>query len=259
MRLQAEFNVTRADQIDLDAMAEAQHAEISYEELDGATARVIQIGDQCRIVVSSRITDLGAQRFSIAHEIGHVRLRHEIPPGQMAQLFERICTPLQADRRKAEREASVFATELLMPAALVRPWCEVPCLTLAASRAIAGEFATSVLASTMRLVELSGQRCAVAYSELGRVRWVKPSPTFPTWIPNGRRLDPASAAFEYSQKGTIDREPHVLPAETWLPRDKIDSSGAQIVEHSAVVTERGAVFSLLWIPDREVRHLDLVP
>ncbi|MEJ7598480.1 MAG: hypothetical protein WKG01_11270 [Kofleriaceae bacterium] len=49
----------------------------------------------------------------------------------------------------------------------------------------------------------------------------------------------------------------MLSADAWLPRDRIDASTVEIVEHSAVVPELGVVFSMLWIPDREIRHLDL--
>jgi len=248
-RALAEFGVTRPDQIDLDAIAAAQGVEIIYEDLDGATARVMKIGSLARIVVSSRIHDIGAVRFSIAHELGHLRLRHEIPRTAADQVMERVCSPLRANRRKAEREASVYATEQLMPEALVMPWCAADRVTLVPAREIAGEFTTSVLASAMRLVELSPHRCAVVYSELGRVSWIKPSATFPDWIPRGRRLDPATAAYDYFQRGRLDGEPNVVPADAWLPSKKVDRAGMTIVEHSAIVPERGAVYSMLWVPD----------
>lgn len=203
----AAFGVTQPEQIDLDAMAAMMNAEILYDDLDGATARVMRIGQHARIRISNRVRDIGARRFSIAHELGHLWLGHEIPDGDADRIVERICTPLNANHRAPERDANVFAAEIVMPEALVEPRCTVSHVTLAPARAIAREFKTSVLASAMRFVELSKERCAVAYSELGRVRWLKPSATFPDWVPRGRRLDPASAASDYFHKGRIDVAP----------------------------------------------------
>jgi Zn-dependent peptidase ImmA (M78 family) len=253
----AELDMRRPEDIDLLAIAKRLRANVKIAPLDGATARVIRIGPTARIVITNRLNDPGAIRFSIAHELAHVRLDHDFSVDSASGALERICHPLRADHRGSEREASVHATETLMPEPMVRPLCAVPHVTLEPARAIAKTFTTSLLASAMRLVELSDQRCAIVYSELGRVKWVKPSATFPAWIPRGRRLHPTSAAFEYSQRGRIDPAPHVLFAGAWLPEMRIDSTNVEIVEHSAVVPELGAVFSLLWIPDREAKYLDL--
>ena len=140
---------------------------------------------------------------------------------------------------------------------MVKPYCAVPYVTLAPAREIAEEFITSVLASAMRFTEISTERCAVAYSMLGRVQWLKRSATFPDFIPHGRRLDPTSAAFDYHQRGKLDGAARMLSGDAWLPRTRIDSANVQIVEQSAVIAELGAVFTMLWIPSHEVSHLDL--
>lgn len=257
LRMLAEHHVKRPSDIDLDALAESMGAAITYDGLDGATGRVMRIGRRATIRISNRVRDVGDRRFIGAHEIGHLRLDHEIPRGDADNIVGRLCSPLPADRRGPERAASVFASELVMPEPMVRPLCNVSLVTLAPAREIAAEFTTSLLASAMRFVELSNERCAIAYSVLGRIRWLKPSATFPDWIPHGRRLDPTSAAFDYHASGTIDGAPRLLGADAWLPRDRLDQSNVQIVEHSAVIAELGAVFSMLWIPQREARHLDL--
>ena len=251
-----ECGVTRPDEIDLEAMAAANGAEIVDVDLEGATASVLRLGRLSRIRISNRIHDIGWRRFSIAHELGHMRLGHEIPHGDDA--VEKLCKPFDKARSIPEREASVFASEVVMPEGMVRPRCAVSQVTLAPARAIADEFMTSVLASAMRFVELTDESCAIAYSSLGRVRWLKPSATFPDWIPRGRSLDPRSAAFDYHESGAIDGAPQLLTADVWLPRDRVDSGHVQLVEHSAVIAPLGAVFSMLWIPRHEVRHLDLV-
>src|SRR5262249_6753914 len=128
----------------------------------------------------------------------------------------------------------------------------------AAARAISCDFITSVLASAMRVTEITDERCAVAYTVLGRVKWIKRSSTFPLWIPHGRRVDPTSAVFDYYDSGKLDGAARVLAADAWLPRSRIDGSNVQMVEQSAAIPELGAVYTMLWIPAHEIAHLDLV-
>jgi hypothetical protein len=256
LRVLDSCGIKRPDQLDLDVIAEAAGAEIVHGELDGAMGSLIRIGSHARIRVSDRVADIGGQRFTAAHEVGHIRC--DPPPREVEAIIEQICNPFERSRKASERVASAFASELLMPEPMVKPYCLVPCITLAAARQIAGEFATSLLASALRVVELSIECCAVAYSVRGRVAWVKRSATFPDWIPSGRRIDPLSAVADYVRTGKLDSDVNVVGADAWLPRTRLDSASVQIVEHSAVIPEAGAVFTILWLPKREVRHVDLL-
>lgn len=51
--------------------------EIIEADLDGASAQLIRLGDLVQIVLSKRITESGARRFAIAHELYHFLKRHE--------------------------------------------------------------------------------------------------------------------------------------------------------------------------------------
>jgi Zn-dependent peptidase ImmA (M78 family) len=253
----AELGVTRPDEIDLDALAARAGAHVSIEDLEGASARVLRIQDHAKIVISKRLVDVGAIRFSIAHELAHLSLGHWLDGRDARAIIDRLCDPLRSDDQATERDASVHASETLMPEPMVRPLCTVSQATLEAAHTIAREFRMSVLASAMRFVELTTTCCAIVYSELGRVRWVKPSATFRAWIPSGMRIDPASAAFDYAARGVIDPAPRLIDAEAWIPQRWLDGSHVDVIEHCAVVSELGAVIALVWVPDRDVRHLDL--
>jgi hypothetical protein len=256
LRVLEKCGFKRLDQIDLDLVAESLGAEVVYGDLDGAIGSLIRIGPCSKIRISDRVVDVGGQRFTCGHEIGHIVCDQPRRDGE--QLTEQLCNPFERSRKAPERVASVFSSELLMPEPWVKPYCIGPSITLGLARAIADECVTSLLASAMRVTELSPESCAVAYSVCGRVKWVKRSAAFPDWIPKGRRLDPLSTAAEYARTGKLDHDAHALRADAWLPRTRVDSASVQIVEQSAVIPELGAVFTMLWLPRRESAHVDLV-
>ncbi len=235
--------------VDVEALAEKLGAEIVFEDLEGAKARVIQIGDRARIIISTRIVGVGAIRFSIAHEIAHLLLKHYLKDGDIGRAFkrQRTCSPLAGDGSEIERDASVFATELLMPAPLVTPMCLLAPRSLDPIRAIASAFQTSMFASARRFVELTPERCALVITKQGRVQWVQKSPSFSAWIPEGRSVNPASAAFDYFDGGKLDESPRMIPASTWCSRESLGTDPT-VYEHATAIPETGTVFSLLWMP-----------
>lgn len=236
--------------VDVEALAEKLGAEIVFEDLEGAKARVIQIGDRSRIIISTRIIGIGAIRFSIAHEIAHLLLKHYLKDGDLGRAFkrQRTCSPLDSDGSSIERDASVFATELLMPAPLVTPMCLLAPKSMDPIRAIASTFQTSMYASARRFVELTPERCAVVITKQARVQWVHKSPSFSAWIPEGRSVKPASAAFDYFDGGKLDESPRVIPASTWCSCESLGTDPPLVHEHATAIPETGTVFSLLWMP-----------
>lgn len=234
--------------IDIEKLADLLSAEIVYGDLDGAKARVVQIGDHARIIISKKIVGVGAIRFCIAHEIGHLLLKHYAQGDALGRAFkrQRTCQPLTSDGSEIERDACVFATECLMPAPLATPMCQVAPVTFDPVRAISSAFATSLQASAMRYVELTLERCAVVYMQRSRVLWAKKSPALKAWIPDGGAVAPSSAASDYFDDGILEAT-RVLPAATWLPREK-HQKDATVYEHMTAIPEAAAAFSLLWLP-----------
>lgn len=96
----------------------------------------------------------GRRRFTIAHEIGHLVLHvpdlHEVfydRPADIREIEESPVAELPELRRR-EREANVFARELLMPEALVNEQADATGFNLSA---LAKRFEVSVPAMRLRL------------------------------------------------------------------------------------------------------------
>ncbi len=170
-RLLVETGVQAPEHIDPIATARHLGIEIALGQLVGATARIYRIGARARMRVSDQIVQPGRLRFSIAHELGHYVLGHGIAGGSSITDGSG-CGYRSADE---EYEADAFAAEHLMPLLMEERFCDGPIVGLARPREIASVFRVSPVASTLRYVEISRQRCAVVYSVAGIIRWVKRS------------------------------------------------------------------------------------
>jgi hypothetical protein len=114
-------------------------------------------------------------RFSIAHELGHFfieahhyYLRHGGRPHPSRSEFRR------GDKR-IEREADAFAASLLLPTHLVLPEVNRAELSPQLLDQLSARYKTSLVCTTIRAVELSGDPCAVAGIREGRIAWMFPS------------------------------------------------------------------------------------
>lgn len=210
---------------------------VIYGPLDGPTAQVFRHGDRAVMRVSDSIIQIGRRHFTISHELGHCLLGHQIArdPGEVASR-----TPYQ------EREADVFAAELLMPEELVAPHVARPA-SLATVREIADTFRASIVAAGRRYVELTSAPCALVYSEGGHVVWAKHSRSFPGRIPPQIRIGRGTIACDLHTNQVLDTTAREVPASAWFAAGSVPWSCESLVEHADVVPEPGwgGVLSLL--------------
>lgn len=233
--LLAEVGARTPEQIDPIETAKELRIEVVFGNLTGATARIYRVGAKARIRVSDQIVTEGRRRMSIMHEVAHYVLGHEI-----AREGASVETSCDRRSRRDERDADVLAVEHLTPEPMVRPYCTVTPVDFTAVEPIEHLFLTSRVMAAMRFVELSQERCAIVYSDRGRVRWMKPSRSFPCMLPKGAAVAPRA----------IDGPARTLPASQWLGAQRKLSADAPLVEHSSMIAGPGwgGVLSLLWIP-----------
>jgi Zn-dependent peptidase ImmA (M78 family) len=242
-RLNKRFVVTQPGELELEAVAMALGVLVFVDKLDGATARLARKGQKGVIRVSDRITVAGAQRFAIAHELGHWE-QH----GEYSQLF--LCT--EADMRDygksvLEIEANTFAAELLMPAVLFRPFCENvdPSLTLVGN--IAEHFRTSRTATTVRFVNETQHKCFVVYSENGRIKWWKRKERAThLWLNKDQQIHPHSMAWECLQGGNVPGKMESVPVEAWFSHLPFELN-AEVMEQSVKLGRFPGILTLLWV------------
>lgn len=241
-RLNRRFAVNEPGELQLEDVAMALGVLVFIGKLDGAAARLVRRGKTGVARISDQITVLGAQRFAIAHELGHWELHAEY-----SQLF--LCT--EADMRDYERspleiEANNFASELLMPSVLFRPFCANadPSLTLVSH--LAEQFKTSLTATTIRFVNESRHRCIVVCSDNGRVKWWKRKEDGTRlWLEKEQTIHPHSMAWECFKGLDVPDKVASVPVEAWFAHLPFELN-ATVFEQSIRIGRYG-VLTLLWI------------
>jgi Zn-dependent peptidase ImmA (M78 family) len=150
--------------VPVDAIARAHNIELKLDEVDDQLSGFLVRDRKTRTAVigANKSHHPHRQRFTIAHELGHFLL-HE---GHMVHLDERVGAfkinlrgPESANGEDdEEKEANLFAAELLMPAAFLERDLEGKYLDLLAESTLleklAKKYKVSVQALTFRLTYL---------------------------------------------------------------------------------------------------------
>jgi len=161
-----ELGIQAPSEIRLEAIAQHCRAAILYEPLEGSDARLVGYRDRAIITVNKASTPY-RQRFSTAHELGHWMWDR----GKMA--FH--CQDQEYDGSvvldSCERRANRYAVELLLPETMFVPMLESHGLSLATADRLSEVFQTSLMATAIRMLELTPHFAVLIYSEAGKRRW----------------------------------------------------------------------------------------
>jgi Zn-dependent peptidase ImmA (M78 family) len=149
----------RAPPIDVAALAVAQGARIKRELLDSNVSGLMVRRPDGRVVIGvNRMHHTNRQRFTIAHEIGHMVLHGSQP----SVFVDDVMVHFRADAGTRlpdprEIEANAFAAALLMPAAMLERDVHGRVIDVSEEkeiRRLARRYAVSQQALTIRLLSL---------------------------------------------------------------------------------------------------------
>ncbi len=184
----------------------------------------------------------GRKRFTVAHEIGH-RVVHgtSIHSDSLRQLRQ-----WTGDTR--EREANVFAAELLMPTHLFAPQVHRRGASMEGIRDLAALFRTSLMATEVNFVHHTREPCALVVCSKDKVLWSVKSRDFGWFIAGGRPHEFTTAAEVLNGKRVPTDRMDKTPAGAWL--EGFDPNDDQyLYEGCRVLRELGHTVSLLWVDE----------
>jgi hypothetical protein len=241
-------------ELDVEAIARGLDAEVIDAELPGAEAQLVVRDRQRRpLDLRARIrvardANPVRRRFSIAHELGHLVMRHA--PRALGEL----CTSDAMEGRTTrpeEEEANAFAAALLLPAQMIGTWARDPYCTLTAAREIARTFDVAIGTAAIRLIELTPHAWALVTCRGGRVVRVSRSAAFPTYIEQDWTPGPDSVVVEHAAwKRRLPERERVVPAHTWIADEA--HHRVTLIEQATILPGTSDVLVMLRIEPRDV-------
>lgn len=214
-----------------------------FEEKLDADGYLLKGNNQARIILNAGNPYESRKRFTLAHELGHY-----VMPHHDQEMFRCLSEDIQSfkSNKELEYEANVFASELLLPtnevySLLTRP----PDLDLVKS--IAEQYETSLLATAVKVAEVSSERVAVVLSSDGRVRWFAKSHSWPYWIRIGP-LHQNCYAYDYYVSKELPMHPQSVLASAWCDGAHPNQ---EVLEESIAFPRLGSVLTLLHFPYSE--------
>ena len=178
--------------VDLEALAQTHG--IFIQKMDsaeeGVSGMLLRHGDTFGILYSTRIPNIGFQRFSIAHELGHYFIDGHLDqiPFDGNNMHSSRAGFVSSDHY--EREADHFAAGLLMPTTPVRGVIDRASEGLCGIEAVQQKANASLIAAAIRYIGLTDVAAAIIVSRNGRVDYCFMSETMEslreiTWLRKG--------------------------------------------------------------------------
>ena len=242
-RLLAESATTRPHEICLTALVGRLEIELKLVPARAFAGVLLRDGDFGTILVADHLS-IGRQRFTIGHELGHAILHPPTNPRQTCGLED--LAVYSAATRPREREANVFATELLMPREMFTPLIRFP-PSMGNIKELSDEFRTSLTATAIRFCQLCGERSAVVFSQKGAIGWTFSSPDFGFNISLGATLDSDTFAYDANLAKNVPGEFTEVPLGAWV--DEEVPRGTVVQEVSVAMPKQHAALTLLWLAD----------
>lgn len=246
-----ELGLTQADDLQyLEEIAWRRGATVRYRRLDGSEARLSVVGRKAIITISNAVMNPHRIRFSIAHELGHLEMRHHKGAFTICTSADLNIVKAQKSNPGVEWEANQFASAFLMPEKFFRPMCHGDDPSLDFISQLAHHFNVSLTAAALRYILFCQDACAVVYSEGGCVEWFAASEAFKesrVFIETKVKLNPLTQAGK-GVRGLNIGEQKQVHASLWFAPGKHDDE-ALIWEQSWYMRNYDAVLTLLWIDD----------
>lgn len=218
-RLLMQLGISKAQDIDLEAIAWHVGAAVKYRRMDSADATIVGSAKHAVIAVNSSAIP-SRRRFSIAHELGHWHYHRGkvlfCGPSDIGNFARGPLDP--------ERQADTFASDLILPGYLVRPLVsKMKKVTLAQAREIANEFQASMTATLIRILNENRFPIALVCHGKDKRHWFRRATMVPEWWFPRADLDADSFAFGILHGGAPeDGFPRKNGAGAWFDFRNVD-------------------------------------
>ncbi len=236
------LGITEPNEIDLEAIAWDQGAEIKYRTLDGCEARILGAGNKAIITIDENVYKR-RKRFSIGHELGHW---HHHRGKSFACRSEDIGNYAGTKATsEAEKIADNYSANLLLPKYIFNEVAkDFSQPTFNTIFSIADIFDVSKTCTAIRYVEYGNFPCMlVCYTQNGR-KWFRANKDIPRKLFPNDQLDHETEAIEvlFGKKDKTNRI--TSPGDAWFNWWKADRY--EVYEETVQLTAGETLTLLTW-------------
>jgi Zn-dependent peptidase ImmA (M78 family) len=239
------LDIRKPSEIVVELIAEQRGATVVTGYLGASEGRLVRRGKRGKITVPFNVTNVGRRRFSIGHELGHFELHSKL--AEYIDCSKEDMTDFNG-YKKRETEANLFSAGLLMPKELFVPKIVRKKPNMKLMEELAGEFNTSLTATSCRYMQITKEPCALIYCVDGRIMWSKRN-EFPFSLKKkGDALDKDSFAYDaFKGKGDIPNGT-LVSASAWVNSTEAWLDNIEIFESTKYLDFYNATITLLWQP-----------
>jgi hypothetical protein len=244
-RLAEEYGFCHPREIDLEALSIDRGLKLKFGGISGCEARLVRIGKRGIVRVKEKEVASPRGRFAISHELGHWELHPD------TQSF--VCTVNNLrdyERDPKEIEANAFASELLMPTRLLRPFLEKQELSVETAKKMAEHFNVSMTAAAIRLCFEKRDDSYLILSKGCRVEWAsRHTDRMGVWVDRGQTLNEGSNAWHLCQNPERDVVSEVVDPGCWFFGVDDSDISLEVCEQSYCLGATGYVLTILILGD----------
>ena len=237
------LGISDPKEIDLDAIAWSRGALVEYRPLDGCDATIVGSEKRAVIAVNTRSSP-ERRRFSTGHEMGHWH-HHR---GRILFCGSKDVENPEDDALNPERHADTFASDLILPNYLLHPRLrKIRRMTLTVAREIRDEFAASLTATLLKVVQYNRFPLIVVCHNKRRRRWFRRADMVPGWWYPLEQLDRATFAADMLFNGATEQNwPRKIPGDAWFNFRNCDRFD---IEEQSFMLPGDEVLTVLTIPE----------
>ena len=242
------YCIEKPEDIDIEAIANAEFLIIQEEELENYDGRINHVDGYGLITINKNIREKTQKKYTAAHEMGHFYIDEK---------RRRVCKKYDISffktKSEIENEANVFAAELLMP----EEWFvdntgkitgSANCILEASER-----FRVSLSAAAIRYTQIGKTPAAVIMSHKGKVKWSSVNELFDfNYVPKGYPVNQYSAVYDFYAGKGCDKEVTEVSAEAWFLEDynyqRVRKMGKEsyLNEQNIAMPKYNSVLTILW-------------
>lgn len=225
--------------VDIHRVCETFDIKVYYEDLNTAEALLIVSNGQKSIIINQKkILYVPRQRFSIAHEVGHFFIPWHSKPCPCYKIGDFDVSNV------IEREADIFASELLIPSTSLHPKLQGKIVTLELIKELAQEYNVSLVSMTRKVAAISKDSFLALYYYISGSKLIQAKTENFNLNLKSDIVTGCAARELLNNRYNNESMKRILNCNIWFDEDRND---IEIVEESMYQPNFSRVFTLLRI------------